>query len=67
MGDASEAVTLFLGSLVIVALGYEINRKRKSLCEIYDVLDKETKHIAHQLEDMVEKGKLKPYTEQSWG
>lgn len=66
MGNASEAITLFLGALMVTAIGYEINRRRKELREVYDVLDHETKHIAHQLEDMIEKGKLRPYTEESW-
>lgn len=67
MGNASEAITLFLGAVMIAAIGYEINRRQKNLREIYDVLDHETKHIAHQLEDMIQQGKLKPYTEESWG
>ncbi len=67
MGNASEAVTLFIGALMVAAIGYEINRRQKKLREVYNVLDKETKHIAHQLEEMVEQGRLKPYTERSWG
>lgn len=67
MGNASEAITLFLGAVMIAAIGYEINRRQKNLREIYDVLDHETKHVAHQLEDMIQQGKLKPYTEESWG
>jgi len=67
MGNASEAMTLFFGAVMVAALGYEINRRRKKLREIYDVLDKNTKHVAHQLEDMVKEGKLKPYVEESWG
>lgn len=67
MGNASEAMTLFFGAVMLAAVGYEINRRRKSLREIYDVLDKDTKHIAAQLEDLVNTGQLKPYTERSWG
>ena len=66
MGQVSEAVTLFFAAVLITTLGIEINRRKKFLREVYDVLDDETKHIAAELEGMVEKGALKPYTEESW-
>jgi len=62
MSQVSEAVTLFFAAVLIGALGFEINRRRKLLREVYDVLDKETKHIAAELEHMVKQGMLKPYT-----
>jgi hypothetical protein len=66
MGQVSEAVTLFFAAVLITTLGFEINRRKKNLRELYDVLDSETKHIAAELEQMIEQGKLKPYTEDSW-
>lgn len=66
MGQVSEAVTLFFAAVLITTLGIEINRRKKNLRELYDVLDTETKHIAAELEQMIEEGKLKPYTEDSW-
>ena len=69
MGNVTvgEAITLFFGAVMVAAIGYEINRRQKQLREVYDVLDKDTQHVAFQLEDMIQQGKLKPYTEESWG
>lgn len=66
MNQVSEAVTLFFAAILITGIGFEINRRRKKLREVYDVLDKETKHIAAELESLVEQGLLTPYTEDSW-
>jgi hypothetical protein len=66
MGQVSEAVTLFFAAVLITTLGIEINRRKKFLREVYDVLDAETKHIAAELEGMVEQGALKPYMEETW-
>lgn len=66
MNNVSEAVTLFFAAVLIGALGFEINRRRKKLRQVYDVLDKETKHIAAELEGMVQEGALMPYTEETW-
>jgi len=66
MGQVSEAVTLFFAAVLITTLGIEINRRKKKLREVYDVLDAETKHIAAELEHMIEHGKLKPYTGDTW-
>ena len=66
MGQVSEAVTLFFAAMLVAGIGFEINRRRKKLREVYDVLDKETKHIAAELEQMVQQGVLIPYTEETW-
>ena len=66
MEKVSEAVTVFFAAVIIAAMGFEIKRRMNLLVEIYDVLDSETKHIAAELELMVQQGKLKPYTEDTW-
>ncbi len=66
MGNVSEAVTVLFAAVVVTAVGFEINRRRKMLRELYDVLDAETKHITAQLEDLVQQGNLTPYTEDRW-
>jgi hypothetical protein len=66
MDKISEAVTVLFGAVVIAAMGFEINRRRKLLREVYDVLDSETKHVAATLEDMVSQGTLKPYLGATW-
>jgi hypothetical protein len=68
MGNVTigEMLSLALAAVVVTATGYEINRRRKELREIYDVLDSRTKHVAAQLEDMIEQGHLQPYTGENW-
>jgi hypothetical protein len=66
MGQVSEALTLFLTAVVITTIGIEITRRQRFLREVYDVLDVNTKHVVAELEGMVEQGKLKPYTEETW-
>lgn len=66
MNQISEAVTVFFAAVLVTTIGFEINRRRKRLREVYDVLDTETQHIAAELERLVEQGALKPYTEDSW-
>lgn len=67
MGNISEAVTVLFAAMVVTATAYEINRRRKKLREIYDVLDGDTRHVAAQLEDLIAQGKLTPYTGETWG
>lgn len=61
MNQVSEAITILLGVMVIAAVGFEINRRQRQLREVYDVLDHESRHIASQLEEMVQQGALQPY------
>ena len=61
MDRVSEVVGLFFAATMVAAVGFEINRRRKKLREVYDVLDSETKHIAIELERMVDSATLKPY------
>jgi hypothetical protein len=41
--------------------GLEVNRRRKKLRAIFDVVDKRESPIAELLEEMVESGELKPF------
>jgi len=61
MDRVSEVVGLFFAATMIAAVGFEITRRRKKLREVYDVLDFETKHIALELEQMIDSSALKPY------
>ncbi|MGH8551109.1 MAG: hypothetical protein ACRERU_21395 [Methylococcales bacterium] len=65
MEKIAEVVGLFFAAALVTAVGFEISRRRKKLHELYDVLDSETKHIAVELEQMVESGTLNPFTEDS--
>jgi hypothetical protein len=62
MNEVAEGLTILLSAMILTAVGFEINRRRKLLSEIYNVLDSETRHITAQLEDMVREGTLQPYT-----
>lgn len=65
MDRVTEVVGLFFAAAMVAAVGFEISRRRKKLHDVYDVLDQETKHIAIELEQMVENGTLTPFTEDS--
>ena len=57
-----EVVSLVLGALALGYLFYEIERRRRRLHDLWDVLDGEDAVITAVLEDMVESGELLPYT-----
>jgi hypothetical protein len=56
-----EVVSLVLGALALGYLVYEIDRRQRKLHDIWDVLDGEDAIITDTLEDMVERGELRPY------
>jgi hypothetical protein len=49
-------------AVAVAWLGFEVSRRRRRLRETYDVLDKDDRHICIALEQMVEDGKLTPWT-----
>jgi hypothetical protein len=57
----TEVISLVLGALAVGYLVYEIDRRQRKLHEIWDVLDGEDAIITNSLEDMVEKGELRPF------
>ena len=67
MSQISETLTVLFAAFLIVAAGYEVNRRQKKLRAVYDVLDTETRHIAAELEGMIQSGALKPFVEETWG
>jgi hypothetical protein len=50
-----------LGALALGYLVYEIERRRRKLHDLWDVLDGEDAVITDTLEDMVESGELRPF------
>ena len=42
--------------------GYEVERRRHKLRQVFNVFDREESEIAAMLEVMVESGQLKPYS-----
>jgi len=57
-----DILTLLMGALAVGYVVYEIERRRRKLHDIWDVLDEEDALLTAQLEDMVERGELQPYT-----
>ncbi len=59
----SDFIGIFMGALALGYLVFEIDRRRRKLHEVFDVLDADDAIITAKLEDMVASGELQPYTE----
>ena len=57
-----DFVAIFMSALAVGYIVYEIERRRRKLHDIWDVLDEEDALLTERLEDMVESGELQPYT-----
>jgi len=56
-----DILTLLMGALAVGYVVYEIERRRRKLHDIWDVLDEEDAFLTKMLEDMVDSGELQPY------
>jgi hypothetical protein len=65
--EMSEYLSILMAAAAIGYMFYEIDRRRRKLHEIFDVLDAGDVHLTTRLEDMVERGELQPYTEATLG
>jgi hypothetical protein len=54
-------VPIIVGALGVLYFGYEVERQRDKLRQIFNVFDREESEIAAFLESMVESGELKPF------
>ena len=52
---------IIMGALGLLYFGYEVEKQRHKLRQIFNVFDREESEIAAMLETMVESGQLKPY------
>ena len=52
---------LIVGVLGLLYFGYEVEKQRHKLRQIFNVFDREESEIATLLEAMVESGQLEPY------
>ena len=52
---------IIVGALGLLYFGYEVERQRHKLRQIFNVFDREESEIASLLESMVESGQLKPF------
>ena len=57
----TDYVALFMSALALGYMVYEIDRRRRKLQEVFDVLDADDARITAGLEDMVASGELRPY------
>jgi hypothetical protein len=56
-----DFVAMFMSALAVGYVVYEIERRRRKMYDIWDVLDEEDAILTAELEDMVERGELQPY------
>jgi hypothetical protein len=57
----SDYVAILMSALALGYLVYEIDRRRRKLHDVFDVLDADDATITAGLEDMVASGELQPY------
>ena len=58
----SEYLTIFMSALAVGYLVYEIDRRRRKLHDLFDVLGGEDAQLTQGLISMVRNGELRPYT-----
>jgi hypothetical protein len=61
MEEEIPLVPLIVGALSLLWFGYEVERRRNKLRQVFNVFDREESEIATALEAMVESGALKRY------
>jgi hypothetical protein len=61
MNEDFPILPLLVGACMLLYVGYEVDRRRHKLREVFNVFDKQESKIAQGLEILVESGQLKPY------
>ena len=54
-------LAILMSALALGYLVYEIDRRRRKLHDVFDVLDADDALLTERLEDMVASGELQPY------
>ena len=62
MNEDIPFLPLLVGALGLFYFGYEVERRRHKLRQIFNVFDRQESEIAATLEKMVESGLLEPYS-----
>jgi hypothetical protein len=62
MNEEISIVPLLVGALGLFYFGYEVERRRHKLRQIFNVFDRQESEIATMLVEMVESGRLEPYS-----
>jgi hypothetical protein len=58
----SDYFAIFMGALAVGYMFYEIDRRRRKLHDVFDVLDGEDAEVTDGLVALVASGELQPYT-----
>lgn len=61
MNEEVPILPALIGLAVVAYLGFELNRQRHRLREVFNLFDKDDSVIAEALESLVARGDLKPY------
>jgi hypothetical protein len=61
MNEEFPILPAVVGTCLALFLGYEINRRRNKLRQVFNIFDKQESKIADALEQMVRSGQLRPY------
>ncbi len=61
-GEEIPITTVILAAVGVLYFGYEVERRRHKLRQVFNVFDRQESEIATMLEAMVENGSLRPYT-----
>lgn len=61
MNEEMPIVPILVGTVAVLYFGYEIEKQRHKLRQVFNVFDRQESPIAEALERMVESGQLKPY------
>jgi hypothetical protein len=62
MNEEIPILPIVVGAFAIFYFGYEVERRRHKLRQLFNVFDREESEIAAALEAMVESRQLKPYS-----
>ena len=62
MNEEIPIVPVLVAVLGLFYFGYEVERRRHKLRQVFNVFDREESEIAAALEVMVESGQLKPHS-----
>ena len=62
MNEELPILPLVVAAVGLLYFGYEVERRRTKLRQVFNVFDREESEIAAFLESMVESGALKPCT-----
>jgi hypothetical protein len=62
MNEDIPIVPLVVGLLGVLYFGYEVERRRHKLRQVFNVFDRQESEIATLLIEMVESGRLEAYT-----